>query len=725
MQRLQPTCERGITTGIDMESGRLKSHRFRFDGPQGTDELSGPHISGTDAALARSIQRTRSWLLDQQKPEGHWEAPLEGDSILESETILLLTFLENPRPELMSPLAEAVASKQQTHGGWSLVPGGSLDISASVKAYWSLKLCGWSPELPAMIRAREAILAHGGAERVNSYTRFYMAMLGLVSYYDCPAVPPELLLLPRWSPVNLTEMSAWTRTIVVPLSLVWAAQPVTRTADRCGLDELFASGRCALPRAVPRDVVDPPARQSWVPWRTIFEATDRLLKWADQWNLRPGRELAVRKARAWLTEHAEHSDGLGAIYPPIVWTLVALRGLGCPDDDPLVVQTWAALEKLFVWEHGRFRVQPCQSPVWDTAIATIALRDAGVAADAAALQRAADWLLDREIRQRGDWAEKVTDVEPSGWCFEYRNAYYPDVDDTSMVLMALAALAPGDGHADWLVEYLSTPTEVRTVVSGRTMNPRQALGDIERVQRLLAAIARGTRWMLAMQCRNGGWGAFDVDNTRELLTRVPFADHNAMIDPPTADITARVLESLGKLGIGRSYPAVPRALDFIQSDQQSAGCWLGRWGVNYIYGTWQVVQGLEAIGVPANDPLIEQGVDWLLSRQNPDGGWGETIQSYSDQRLAGVGPSTASQTAWGLLALIAGGLATCDAARRAAEYLMNSQSADGQWHEPEFTGTGFPKVFYLRYDYYRISFPLMALSRYRRALRGAAFVAEA
>jgi squalene-hopene/tetraprenyl-beta-curcumene cyclase len=620
--------------------------------------------------LRNSIEAARRCLLEMQRPDGHWVGELQGDTILESEYVLLLAFLGREREERALKVARYILEQQQPEGGWSNYPGGPFELSVSVKAYFALKLTGHDPESPAMQRARALIRAHGGAAGCNSFTKFYLALLGQLPYDNCASVPPEMVLLPRWFYVNLYAMSSWTRTIVVPLSIFSAHRPVRPLPPEVGIAELF---------------LQPPETPLWparptphlISWTNFFLGVDWAYKQAERWGLlRPVRKLALKRAVAWMRERFADSDGVGAIFPPMIYTVIVLRCLGVTDDDPEMKWALEQLDNLMIEENGSIRLQPCHSPVWDTALTLNALTDAGVSGDHPAMQRGVRWLLEREVRSRGDWSEINPQQEPGGWFFEYRNAFYPDVDDTAMVLMALAKT----GQA-W--------TE-----AGQP------------------AAERGLRWLLAMQNRDGGWAAFDRNINREILTRVPFADHNAMLDPSCPDITARVLEALGYLGYPVSHPRVQRALTFLRARQEKDGCWVGRWGVNYLYGTWQVLQGLQRIGFDRGDPMVRRAVAWLGRVQQPSGAWGETCGSYDDPRLAGQGEPTASQTAWALLALLAAGEAGSSSVRRGIDYLIAIQRPDGNWDEEPFTGTGFPKVFYLKYHLYRLYFPLMALARY-------------
>jgi squalene-hopene/tetraprenyl-beta-curcumene cyclase len=624
-----------------------------------------------DGRLTEALESTTRWLLDRQHDQGYWVGELEGDTILESEYVLLMAYLGRQDDPICRQACRYIREKQLPGGGWAIYPGGPSEVSASVKAYFALKLLGDSPEAPHMVQARTAILAAGGAQASNSFTRFYLALLGQIDYDECPSVPPELVLLPSWLNFSLAAMSAWTRTIVVPLSIISAFKPVRRLPAEQGVAELF---RADLPRRPARGTRAP------VSWANFFLAVDRALKWADRLLPRRWRRPGIQAAHRWILEHCENTDGLGAIFPPMISTVIAFECLGYARDSALVQWALRQLDGLMIEKHGTVRLQPCLSPVWDTAITTIALADARLPGYHPALFAAVRWLLAKEVRRPGDWVVRRRGIEPTGWHFQFHNERYPDLDDTAMVLLALQ---------------------------------RTALADAPEVR---AATARGVDWLLAMQNRDGGWAAYDVDIDNEVLTKVPFADHNAMLDPSCADITARVLELLGTLGYRADHPAAAAALSYLWRTQEPEGCWYGRWGVNYIYGTWQVLQGLKALDYPMGHPALVKAADWLESVQQPCGGWGESCRSYDDPSLMGQGEPTASQTAWAVLALVAAGRAAGAPVRRGIEYLLQTRRPDGTWDEDFYTGTGFPRVFYLKYHLYRINFPLMALARYQAAI---------
>lgn len=690
-----------------MESSHVRVHLSDDDS---TPAEHAPRLSLNVDQLAspvrQAIFKTREWLLSEQHPEGYWVGELEGDTLLESEFILLLAFLGEEDSEVAHQCARYIRNQQLADGGWSMYPGGRTEISNSVKNYFALKLTGHDPAAEYMQRAREAILRHGGADAVNSFTRFYLALLGQIPYGQCPSVPPEAMLLPKWFPVNLYAVSAWSRTIIVPLSIVSAMKPMRQLDPERGIRELLINEPETWP--LPR-CPGLPGNTGMLSWDRFFRTVDRAIKLYERTGVTPLRKRAIEAAKNWCLERFEGSDGLGAIYPPIIWSIVALKSLGYADDSPEILYNRKQLDDLMIREGDTLRLEPCRSPVWDTGIAMKALLDSGVESDHPALERATDWLLSKEIRRRGDWSETVP-VEPGGWCFEHSNEFYPDVDDSAMVAMALnqrfSRVAPRDE---------TLPPELRLISEATAPDLAAARGKVAVMEQAYAAIQRAERWVLAMQNRDGGWGAFDKDNDREFLCYVPFADHNAMIDPSAPDLSGRVLVSLGSLGHRVGEPAVDRAVAYLRRAQEPDGSWFGRWGVNYTYGTWLALSGLDAVGVPKSDPVVINGANWLLSYQQATGGWGESPDSYDDPSLRGQGNPTASQTAWAIMGLIAAGLERHPAVLRGVRFLLSRQKPDGQWDEPEFTGTGFPRVFYLRYHLYRIYFPLMALSRYATA----------
>jgi squalene-hopene/tetraprenyl-beta-curcumene cyclase len=676
-------------TGVGFAGqAKIGSRAHREGTPvQGTlvNELSAAREKQRGSPLRNAIYAGRQALLARQRPDGHWCGELQGDTILESEYLLLLAFLGKLDDPCVPKLANYIRCQQQSAGGWSNYPDGPPDVSVSVKAYFALKLAGDSSDGPHMRRAAEINRDLGGAEAVNSFSRFYLALLGQTRYGNCPAVPPEMVLLPRWFKFNIYNMSSWTRTIVVPLSLVYGFKPVTRVATERGIPELFVGQPFA--RRLPAKPTT-----KWLSWTNFFLAADWCYKKLEL-GLGPIRRRAIAKAVAWMRAHYEDSDGLGAIFPPMIYNVIALRCLGVSDDDSEMQWAMKQLNDLKIEEGDTVRLQPCVSPVWDTALSTIALADAGLPPDTPAVLRAVNWMLEKEVRRPGDWSLSHRHIEPAGWFFEYRNGQYPDTDDTAMVLMALAR----SKH-----RILGRP-KTHELFAETKPNTQEGAAD------------RAIKWLLAMQNKDGGWAAFDRGVTWQVLEKVPFADHNAMLDPSCPDITARILESLGHYGYGSGHPAVKRAIKFIRRTQEIDCGWPGRWGVNYLYGTWQVLQGLRAIGFDMEDTMVRRAVEWLRRVQQPSGAWGESCASYDDPTQAGVGEPTASQTAWALLGLIAAGESDRDEVKSGIHWLLDTQKQDGTWSEEPFTGTGFPKVFYLKYHYYSIYFPLMALARFAAA----------
>ncbi|MDX1961560.1 MAG: prenyltransferase/squalene oxidase repeat-containing protein [Pirellulales bacterium] len=665
-----------------------------------------PEIPPT--AVAEAIRRTQSWLLQRQEPAGYWCAELEGDTILESEFILLWAFLGREQEPLCKKLARQILDQQLPTGGWAIYPGGELEISASVKAYFALKLTGQEPSSEPLQRARRAILRAGGADRVNSFTRFYLALLGQIPYACCPEVPPEFFLLPTWFPINPARVSAWSRPMIATLSIMSALQPITRVPESAGIAELFLTP----PRTwnYPGNPGAQKTLSGWL-WKQFFSAVDRGFRFARRRGWLWWRKRALNTTRDWILARFAGSDGLAAIFPPMVWSIIALKALGYGPGAPEWDYAIARLLDLVIETPTTARVQPCKSPVWDTALTARALAESGLPAAGSPLLAASHWLCAREVRFAGDWSQ-IVKAQPGGWAFEFDNQFYPDLDDTAMVLMALAHQYTDHGRP--LPSPAPTPTmsPADAYPSGAAVTHR----EVDLLDQIIAATQRGAAWMLAMQNRDGGWGAFDRDNNAEFLCQAPFADHNAMIDPSTPDLTARVLEALGRLGKRIGDTAVDRAVAYLRHTQEADGSWYGRWGINYIYGTWQALQGLAAVGVSANDPLLRQGANWLLAHQQPSGGWGESAATYEQPKLRGQGPATASQTAWALLGLLAAGHARHPAVRRGMHYLLVQQRTDGSWEEAEWTGTGFPCVFYLKYHYYPIYFPLLALGRYQQEL---------
>lgn len=627
-----------------------------------------------EAQLNTCIDRTIGWLRTQQRPDGHWCAELEGDTILESEYLIYLHWCGKLTPEMLRKTTNYIISREASGGGWGIYPGGPCELSASVKAYMVCKWAGHSPDEPFMQRARAAILAKGGASRVNSYTRIFLWLIGLYDFKHVPAIPAELLVMPKWFYFNIYDMSAWSRAMIVPLTILYHHKPVRPWRDPHVIDELYVGGPEKADFSLPRD----PGIFSW---RNFFLLLNWWLVFYEPIPFKPLRKLALRRGEEWLKPRIADGGGLGAIFPGIINSVIVLKTLGYPDDHPLMRHAIAKVNELRIEEGDTLRLQPCFSPIWDTTWIIGNMRAAGVPPDDPALVRAAQWMLDREIKTEGDWKVKWPDAKPGGWPFEYANGFYPDFDDTAIAIRVLRDI------------------------------------EVKDIPARDAAIQRALDFQIAMQNRDGGWASFDKDNTHEIFTKIPFADHNAMLDPTSLDVTGRMLETLGALGWEKSRAPVRRAIELIKSRQEPDGCWYGRWGVNYIYGTWQVLTGLASIGEDMQAPYVRRAVKWLLDHQQADGGWGETCKSYDDPSLRGTGKTTASQTAWAVHALVAAGEAAHPAVRRGVEWLLSRQNGDGTWTEDEYTGTGFPKVFYLKYHWYRIYFPLLALAEYRNHRR--------
>jgi squalene-hopene/tetraprenyl-beta-curcumene cyclase len=624
------------------------------------------------ASATEAIKRASQALLDKQYAEGYWWADLTADTTLESDYILLELWMHPPVNGIWNPpsreridkAVQSILARQTPDGGFSIYPHGPADVSASVKAYFALKVTGISPNDSRMLRLRERILELGGLQAANSYVRINLSLFDLFPREACPSIPPELILLPG---KLIYQMSSWTRAIAISLAIVHSANPRRPVPAGFNLDELYVPGK---PLALPRD-------EKLFTVRNLFLVVDKMLKQWEKHGPSSVRRRAVNKCAEWMLERLEGTDGLGAIYPPMQYAIMALDVLGYAPDDPRRQSAVDEFFRLLVDDERGFFFQPCFSVVWDTAIAAFALAETG-AAPKGAMQRAVDWLLSKEIRRRGDWSLKRPNVEPSGWCFEFANEFYPDIDDTAMVLLAL----------------------------------NQAHGSDAAKQQ--ACEQRAVNWLLAMQGSDGGWAAFDVDNNWQFLSKVPFADHNAMLDPSCPDITGRTLEALCGWGMKPDHPAIQRGIRYLLDTQEADGSWYGRWGVDYLYGTFLSLRGLQAAGVNDHEACIQRALEWIRAYQNADGGWGESCASYDNNTFT-PGPSTASQTAWAILGLLAGGDVRSISLHKGIEYLIETQRPDGDWDEDYATGTGFPKVFYLSYTDYRNTFPLLALATFVKA----------
>jgi squalene-hopene/tetraprenyl-beta-curcumene cyclase len=628
-----------------------------------------------------AIERSQAYLLSQQRPEGYWMGELMVDCTVVADMLSYRHWSGKVDERWQRKAVNHIFSLQLPDGGWNIFYGGPPEINATIKAYLALKLAGVPVTDPRMLRARSVALNLGGLPRMNTYSKLYLALLGLFPWKYVPTIPCEVILIGKWFHVNFNEMSSWSRSMLVPLAIINHFKPTRPLAPAVTLEELYPEGFHKRDLRLARD----PEIFTWHNFFIWLDSLHKFAEWFARHRIHPFRKRALRRAERWMLERFEGSDGLAAIFPAMLNSLIALKALGYPDDHPQVVQAERKLKDLEHETADAVRLEPCFSPVWDTAIVAVVLRESGLRAEHPALTKAANWLLDKEIRFRGDWQFKNPAlVQPSGWAFEFANKWNADVDDTAMVLLALRLI-----HTD---------------------NPR----------RRDAAFRRALEWMLSFQCRDGGWGSFDKDCTKNILEKVPFADHNAMVDPECADITARILELLGSEGFSLDHPQVQRALQYLVQEQEEDGSWYGRWGVNYIYGTWQVLRGLRAFGLDMHQPWLLKARNWLESVQHDDDGWGERCDTYEDPVFKGQGPSTASQTAWATMGLCTFGDPHRPSLRRGIEYLVRSQNPDGSWTEAETTGTGFPKVFYLKYDMYRNSWPLLALATYRQLLTGAA-----
>ena len=612
-----------------------------------------------------TVARAQARLLREQKPDGHFVFELEADATIPAEFVLLTHFLDRPDMALEQAIGTYLRRIQGDHGGWPLFHDGTFDLSASVKAYFALKMIGDAPDAPHMARARAAILAAGGAERANVFTRAQLALFGEVPWRAVPVMPVEIMLLPRWFPFHLDKVSYWSRTVIVPLLVLMARRPRARNPRNIHVQELFATA----PEQV-RDWIRGPFRSVW---GHVFKQVDRVLRAAAPLFPAAIRTRAIARAVAFSTERLNGDDGLGGIYPAMANAMMMFDTLGYPPDHPDAATCWQALRKLLVIRDGEAYCQPCLSPVWDTSLAGHAIAEAGGNA-APELAAANAWLRTKQVFATGDWAAARPNVPPGGWAFQYDNPHYPDIDDTAVVAMLL--------H--------------------RQGNPAHA-----------EAIRRARNWVIGMQSRDGGWGAFDADNDHHYLNHIPFADHGALLDPPTADVTARCVSFLAQIGEPFDSAPVRRAVAWLKREQEPDGAWFGRWGTNYIYGTWSVLCALNAAGVAHDDPCIRRAVDFLLSVQRDDGGWGEDNESYAVAPHGSHAVATPSQTAWALLGLMAAGHAEHEAVARGIAWLSANQTEDGGWDEAPYTAVGFPRVFYLRYHGYRLFFPLLALARFR------------
>jgi squalene-hopene/tetraprenyl-beta-curcumene cyclase len=636
-----------------------------------TQRRGGVSQLGYDSsALDEAIGTTQAYLLKQQATDGYWVGELESDVTVSAGYIPLMRFLHLSHPERERKIVNLLKGEQRPDGGWSSYRGGSSDLNVSAQAYFALKLAGVSPEEPFMQRARRFVLSQGGATKTHTFTKLLLAPLGQYDWRGLPSLPPEVIFLPNCFYINIYEFASWARETIVDLMVLLTTKPVESVPDTQGIWELYGVPREEIDWSLPR-----PRRR--LSWHGFFLLADKLFKLYERLPWQPGRKRALQRVEEWIVEHQEADGSWGGIMLPWVYSLIALKSLGYSNDHPVMAKAIAGLEGFIVEDERTFHLQPAVSPVWDTALSIIALSDSGLEGKHPALVRAAEWLLDEQVLTGGDWQVKNRHTEPGGWAFEFHNDLYPDVDDSAVVPLAL--------------QRVETPHE-----------------EAKR-----EAIDKARHWVLGMQSKNGGWAAFDKDNDKELLAHIPYADFMTPLDPTSVDVTAHVVELLAGLGDEASDGSLERALDYLRSEQDEDGSWYGRWGVNYVYGIGAVLPAFQEAGLDMGQPYVRRAVEWLKGHQNGDGGWGESCGTYDDPSVRGQGQSTPSQTAWALMALLAAGEGDSDGVRRGIDYLLSTQKVDGTWDEEQYTGTGFPRAFYLRYHMYRIYFPLLALGRYR------------
>ena len=661
-----------------------------------------PKYIGVKQAADQAVRRSQDYFRRTQDPDGYWWGELESNPTMEAEYLMLCHFTGRHDAERWRKVCNYIVSKQRSDGSWGQYYEAPGDVSTSVECYFALKLAGHSPDSEPLRKARQFILSKGGMPKVRVFTKIWLALFGQWEWKGTPNMPPEMIFLPAWAPFNIYEFASWARATVVPMLIILTRQPYCPVPESANIDELYPDGREGTEYSLPKPT-------GGFGWSKALYWADKLAGLYQRLPVHPLRGLAERKVMEWVLEHQEADGSWAGIQPPWVYSLIALHTLGYGPDHEAVKKGFQGFETFAIEDEDTCTIQACLSPVWDTCIAQLALLESGVAADDPMVQASARWLMDKQIFAGGDWQVRAKHLRPGGWSFEFDNLAYPDIDDASIVVMALDLVR---------------------------------LPEAEESRRT-ESIQRGVEWMSGMQSRNGGWAAFDKDNNKKYLTKIPFSDFGETLDPPSVDVTAHLLEMYGRLGSTREDQVVDRGFNYVVSEQEEDGSWFGRWGVNYVYGAGAVLPALEAIGEDMSQAYIRRAVDWIVTHQNEDGGWGEGCGSYVDPTLRGVGPSTASQTAWALLGLVAAGEHECEASRRGVNYLAETQQEDGTWDEPYFTGTGFPGYgvgerlkklpnpgessyqgldlpagFMINYHLYRNYWPLLALGRYSRAISG-------
>lgn len=646
--------------------------------------------------LDATIESATKYLLQLQSPEGYWLGELETNPSIEAEYLLLTQFLGIGDIDTWRKLCKQLLDQQRPDGTWGQFFDAPGDLSTSTECYFALKLAGVSPDDPMMRRAREFIISKGGVSKTRVFTKIWLSLFGQYDWRGVPVMPAEIMLLPNWFPITIYDFSSWARATIVPLLIVLDRKPVKPIPKFARIDELYSHPRDKTDFSILRP-------KKLFGWETFFFASDQILRYIERMPWKPTRRKAIKKAEQWIIDHQEDDGSWGGIQPPWVYSLIALDTLGYPNDDPVIEKGIQGFQSFFIKENDKLKVQACVSPLWDTCLTMIALLDSGMRPNHPAMVKAGNWLLSEQILTKGDWGIKAKGVSPGGWAFEFHNDIYPDLDDSSEIVMALNRV------------------------------------DLEPDSGKQSAIDRAVEWMFGMQSSNGGWAAFDKDNNKGMVSKLPFSDFGEIIDPPSVDVTAHILEMLGQLGYGLDHPVVAKSLRYILSEQEENGSWFGRWGVNYIYGTGAVLPALRSVGLDMNVDYVQKAIMWIVDHQNADGGWGESCVSYVDPNWHGRGPSTASQTSWALLSLLAADEFDHVATVRGVDYLIKTQLADGSWNEPYFTGTGFPGYgtgqrsdnlieidqhtghqghelaagFMINYHMYRNCWPLTALGRYK------------